>query len=161
MGSYPTRSRRRANGEGSIYQDRGRWRGAATWTGPDGKRRRRVVSGTTQAEVRGKLAELTAQVDKGMAPAGRRTVAEYLPAWLEASRQRIRPATWYKAEQVTRVHLIPAIGRVDLAKLTPGDVERLTADLVASGRSARTAQVARGVLRPKPRETGYGAFIDA
>jgi hypothetical protein len=52
MASYPTHSRRRANGGGSIYQDRGRWRGAVAWTDRDGIRQRRTVSGRTQAEVR-------------------------------------------------------------------------------------------------------------
>lgn len=51
MASYPTRSRRRANGEGSIYAYRGRYRGALTWTDSEGIRQRCTVYGKTQAEV--------------------------------------------------------------------------------------------------------------
>lgn len=147
MAGYPTRSRRRANGEGSIYEYRGRWRGAVTWTDTAGIRQRRTIAGKTQAEVRRALAELTAQLDHGLAPPAPQTVADFLAGWLEASRQRVRPSSWYRAEQAVRLHLAPAIGRLPLAKLSPSDVERVTAGLIASGRSPRTAQIARSTLR--------------
>ena len=46
-----------------------------------------------------------------------------------------------------RGYIIPALGTVPLSKLTPAHVERMTADLVASGRSPRTASHARVTLR--------------
>lgn len=55
MATYPTsRTRRRHSaGEGSVYEIAdGRWRGAVTWTEPDGLRHRRIVSGRTSAEAR-------------------------------------------------------------------------------------------------------------
>jgi hypothetical protein len=39
------------------------------------------------------------------------------------------------------------LGRLELGKLTPTDVERLTADLMGSGRWPRTAALTRVVLR--------------
>ncbi len=141
------RNRRRANGEGSIYLDRGRWRGAVAWTDRDGLRQRRVLSAPTQAEVRRQVAELRAQLDHGLPPAKPETVAEFLAGWLGPARQRIRPATWYRTEQAVRNHLLPALGRLPLAKLAPADVERTTAAMVASGLSPRTAQMARAILR--------------
>jgi integrase len=142
-----TVTRRRANGEGSIYPYRGRWRGAVAWIDGAGTQHRRQVSGKTQADVRAALDALRVSLDRGLAPAAPQTVGEFLTRWLEASRQRVRPATWRRAEEAVRVHLTPYLGRTPLGRLTPADVERTTAGLIESGRSPRTAQIARVTLR--------------
>ena len=147
MGQSTVKIRRRANGEGSIYQYRGRWRGAVTWTDPDGTQHRRVISAKTQTEVRRRVAQLVTDLDRGIAPPARETVGDFLADWLVASRQRIRHSTWRGYEQIVRVHLTPALGRYELGRLAPADVERLTAKIIASGRAPRTAQLARVVLR--------------
>lgn len=148
MASYP-QARRRANREGTIYHvpSENRWRAALTWTDAEGKRHRRVVSGKTQAEVRRRLGELRADLDHGLAPVKTDTLAVYLTEWLEREKQRVRPATWRGREMHVRGYLVPALGSVSLSKLTPAHVERMTADLVASGRSPRTASHARVTLR--------------
>ena len=151
MASYPTRRnrRRRSAGEGSVYQGAdGRWRGAMTWTEPDGTRHRRVVRGLTAEAVRTRLDELRAKLRTGsLEPAGAGTVGEFLGGWVERERQRIRPSTWRQREQYVRSYLIPALGRRPLNKLTPADVEHMTAGLIESGRSPRTASHARIILR--------------
>ena len=147
MAQSSGKARRRANGEGSIYQYRGGWRAALVYTDPDGTRRRRTVSGKTQADVRRTLSALRADLDRGLTPPERTTVAEFLAGWLEASRQRIRHSTWRGYESCCRVYIVPAFGRMELGKLAPADVERLTARMIASGLSARTAALTRVVLR--------------
>jgi hypothetical protein len=62
------------------------------WTDRDGIRQRRTVSGKTQAEVGRQVAQLRAQLDHGLPPPKAPTVSDYLAVWLEASRQRLRPA---------------------------------------------------------------------
>ena len=149
MASYPKPSRRRANREGTIYHlpAENRWRAALTWTDDDGKRHRRIVSGKTQAEARRKLGALRADLERGLAPVQTGTLAAFLAGWLQRERQRIRPATWRgRAHHVSR-YLLPALGPVALDKLTPAHVERMTADLVASGLAPRTAAHARVTLR--------------
>ena len=61
------RERRRSPGEGSVYRVDGsrRWKGAVTWTEPDGTRRRRVVSGHTQAEARAAVDALRRELHLG------------------------------------------------------------------------------------------------
>jgi len=50
----------------------------------------------------------------------RLTVAEYLNRWLyEVAKQRTRPMTWRGYEHLVRLHILPTLGRVRLAKLTP------------------------------------------
>ncbi len=155
--------RRRSPGEGSVYEAAdGRWRGAATWTDPDGTRRRRVVSGGTSADARDKLDRLRDRLRLGtLGTADRRlTVAEYLGGWLERYRSRVRPATWRGTEQYVRVYLIPALGARQLDRLTAADVERALASFLRDGRpgapddprlprpiSPMTARHIRSVLR--------------
>ncbi len=141
------KARRRANGEGSIYPYRGGWRGAVTWTDPDGTRHRKVVSAKLKDDVRRRVSAIVADLDRGLTPPARTMVAEFLVSWLDASRQRIRPSTWRGYETNVRVYLTPALGRVELGRLTPADVEKMTADLIASGRAPRTAAMARTILR--------------
>jgi integrase len=127
MASYPTpRRRRRSAGEGSIYQAvGGRWRGAISWTEPDGSRHRRLVSGRTSAEARKRLDDLRAKLRLGvLAPTSTGTVAEYLTSWLERDRQRVRPSSWRSRELHVRAYLIPALGRLSLVRLSAADVER-------------------------------------
>ncbi len=139
---------RRANGEGSIYETAdGRLRGAIAWTDAQGKRRRKLVSGRTRAEVRRALRKVRSEIDQGRGPAPTGTVADFLDAWLVASRQRIRAATHRQYEQAVRLYLKPALGRLQLGKMTPSDIEAMTAAMVDRGLSARSAALARTVLR--------------
>jgi integrase len=150
MASYPARRsrRHRSAGEGSVYESADGWRGAITWTGADGTRHRRTVRGKSSADARAKLDALRDQLRTGgLEHAQTGTVGVYLPAWLEREKQRIRPSTWRQREQYVRCYLIPALGKRPLVKLTPADVERMTAGLIASGKAPRTAAHARVILR--------------
>jgi integrase len=140
-------ARRRANGEGSIYQYRGRWRAALTTIAPDGTRQRRVVSAPTQAAARQALERARGEAQLGLAAPNRGTVAEFLAGWLEASRHRVRPSTLRAYQQAVRLYITPALGNIRLDALAPTDVERMTARVIESGRSPRTAFTARSVLR--------------
>ena len=148
MASYPP-PRRRANREGTIYHvpSENRWRAALTWTDEAGQRHRRTVSGKTQAGVRQRLGQLRSDLDRGLAPVRTDTVAGYMVDWLEREKQRIRPSTWRGREMHVRGYIVPALGKVPLSKLTPAHIERMTAELVASGLSPRTASHARVTLR--------------
>lgn len=142
-------SRKRANREGSIYrvEAESRWRGALTWTDAAGKQHRRVVSGKTQAAVRKRLGELRTDLDRGMAPVRTDSLAAFLEGWLERERQRVRASTWRGRDHHVRAYLVPALGPIPLADLTPAHVERMTADLIDRGLAARTASHARVTLR--------------
>jgi integrase len=64
-----------------------------------------------------------------------------------------RTSTWASYEAVTTLCLIPALGRVPLAKLQPEHVSRMLRDVAASAqRPARPGKdKGRGVTPPKPR----------
>lgn len=139
---------RRANGEGSLYEDtaRGRWRGFVSWTDQDGKLRRRSWSGT-KAHVKREMAKAQRELAEGRLPASRRTLADYLEGWLKAERARVRPATWKYRDGHVRLYIVPALGSRTLAELQPRDVEKMTADMVERGLSPTTAAGCRTTLR--------------
>ena len=64
-----------------------------------------------------------------------------------ARKPRLRPKSFVSYKQLTEQHLVPTIGKIELAKLTPQDVQELLNEIVKKGLSARTAQYVRAVLR--------------
>lgn len=130
-----------------MYQTAdGRWRGAVTWTEADGSRGRRTVSGRTSAEARSKLDELRVKLRVGaLAPSGSGSLADYLADWIERDRQRVRPSTWRSREMHVRRYLIPALGRLQVERVSSGDVERALDSFLATGASISAAPRRRPV----------------
>jgi integrase len=141
---------RRGPGEGSIYERAdGRWTAVVHLGYARGRRQRKHVYGKTRAEVASKLRALQTSVDQGLAPPpDRLTFDQFLTTWLtESVRPSVRPSTFRSYEGIVRVHVRPAIGRVPLNRLTPGDVQRLLNERLASGLSPRSVAMIRAVLR--------------
>ncbi len=163
----PTKVRRRSAGEGSVYATARGWRGAVTWTDPDGTRHRRFVSGRTSDEARGKLDKIRNDLRLGLvAPSGSVTVGDYLGGWIERHRTRVRPSSWLTAESYVRVYLIPALGRRPLARLTAADVETALAAFLRDGRPVqagdkRSRRPVSGVTARHVRATLRRALSDA
>jgi integrase len=133
--------RRRSPGEGTVYPFRSGYRGAISWTEPDGRRHRRTVSGRTVEETRGKLDELRRDLRLGiLAPSADLTVGDFLSSWIERDRTRVRASTWRSRDMHVRVYLVPALGRLALARLTAADVERALSRFLAEGWPDRPAK---------------------
>ncbi|MBA2265533.1 MAG: site-specific integrase [Chloroflexi bacterium] len=78
----------------------------------------------------------------------RETVAAYLHRWLAASAaQRVRPRTLSGYRLIADKHLIPAIGRVPVAKLTPAQVQAMLNAQAATGAKPQTVRNVHAVLR--------------
>lgn len=140
---------RRGRGEGGITKrSDGRWMAQADLGWRDGKRRRKTIYGRTKREVQDKLRETLQRFEDGLPPLPEKeTVRGYLGRWLQAKRGQLRPRTYTSYEQVVRLHLLPGLGHVRLAKLSPQDVAawfRVHAD---EGAGPRSIQYARTVLR--------------
>ncbi|HSH81366.1 MAG TPA: site-specific integrase, partial [Herpetosiphonaceae bacterium] len=128
-------SRKRGAGEGTIvfHTTKQLWYiqvslGYAESTRTPGKvtRRRKTVYGKTRKEVAEKLKVLLRDQQQGMLIAtGKQTVSDYLGRWLEQKKAAVRARTWQSYESVIRMHIVPAIGRVQLAKLTARHIEQL------------------------------------
>jgi integrase len=122
-----TKTKRRANGEGTIAQTRYGYRGCVSFTDPrTGKLIRKFVRGKSRPEVVDRMHELkgNAQKKQVLSSGGKLTVEQWLPMWLETY---IKPckaySTWRGYEQHIRARLIPALGRIRLDRLTGMDVQ--------------------------------------
>jgi integrase len=122
--------RRRANGEGSIYQraSDNRWVGSAYVYTASGQRKRRPVYGVSFDEVREKLDKLKGNSANGVLVPDRSTsLREYLEYWLREIAAHKRATTVRGYESAVRLHIIPVLGTKRLDKLTGADVRRLIA----------------------------------
>ena len=154
------RTKRRGNGEGSIYQRAdGRW--CATLTlgyNAVGKRNRRVVYGDTKKEVQDKLTRLQSKkLDGSLCDSGKLTVADFLARWLEsAARPTLRATTFANYTRAVNKHITPLIGGIPLGKLTPASVQGLYAQI----ESGNTKSLAHKVLhRAFKQATKWGMVV--
>jgi integrase len=144
----PKRHRRgrRGNNEGTIVQRTdGRWAGAVT-VGPG---KRRWFYGKTREEVARRLTQALKAAQDGIPiPGESETVERFLTRWLaESVTNRVRPSTFISYASLVRLHLIPEVGKVRLARLTPSQVQSLLNKKLASGLSPRRVEYVRSVLR--------------
>jgi integrase len=141
---------RRGNNEGSVYKtDDGRWRASIDLGYHNGKRVRKLLSGQTRAEVAEKLTAALRSHQQGFNIAPERlTVEAWMMRWLEAHRPPVvRPKTYAAYETLTRCHLIPGLGKTQLAKLQPQDVREFMREKTDAGFSAKTVRHLRATLR--------------
>src|SRR5439155_7300456 len=73
-------------------------------------------------------------------PTGRQSVEQYLRKWLVMAQPRLRPRTWTRYEELIRLHAVPSLGHLQLARLSPQHLESLYADRLAHGSSPATVQ---------------------
>ncbi len=127
---------KRGNNEGSITKRAdGLWEARITLEG--GKRKSFYAK--TRKEAARKLAEVIRDRDKGLPiVTDRQTVEQYFTSWLEVMRAKIRPRTWKRYEQYVRVHLLPMLGGVVLAKLNAQQLQSLYAARLKAGSSQTT-----------------------
>jgi integrase len=142
-------NRKRGHGEGSIYQRAdGRWCATISLAGTK-SRRRKSFYGATRQKVANKLTKALNDRQQGLTLAGnRQTVEQFMTSWLEDSvRTAVRPRTFESYELLSRVHIVPALGRVTLQQLEPQHVQALMAAKLKSGLSPQTVRHIRTVLR--------------
>ncbi|MFJ2649658.1 tyrosine-type recombinase/integrase [Streptomyces sp. NPDC087420] len=121
----PASRRVRANGDGTVYKRKdSRWEAAGYVLAPGNTRKRIRVYGTTRKEALAKLTEKIAASNRGLPiPSAQGSVAAYLTYWLDAvAVHQLRENTHARYTAVTRLYLIPGLGRKKLAKLTAKDV---------------------------------------
>jgi integrase len=141
-----SQQKRRGAGMGTIRQRvDGRWEGR--YLDPD-KGKLAGVYAPTRKEAEAKLADRLGKVKAGIVvPSERLTVGAYLSRWVTEAAPGLRLTTAKRYGELVSLHLIPALGRVKLARLQPADVERMLVDLQTQGLSPRTASHCRAVLR--------------
>ena len=131
------KQKRRGHGEGTVYQRKdGRW--VAEITLEDGKRK--VLYGKTQKEVIEKLQQVRYEQKQGRLATGpRQKLRDYLEQWLEeVHKPTIRLTTYARYRSALNRHIIPALGHIQIQKLTPQQVQAFYTRKLQEGLSAKT-----------------------
>src|SRR5215208_2171638 len=138
------KTKQSGNGTGTVYPRRNKEGKITGYRGSyftaDG--RRRYLSAKTKTEARRALRQAMADADRGLIfDADSLKVGEYLDRWLADSvSDTVKATTFERYEQITRLHLKPALGRVRLKALTPAHVRGLYREKLGAGSSARTVR---------------------
>lgn len=75
------------------------------------------------------------------------TVGEWLDIWLnEYKKPNLRPTTWESYEELIRIHIKPAIGRMPLRELRPEHLQKLYNDKLKEGKSPRTVRYVHSLI---------------
>jgi len=90
----------------------------------------------TEREAEAKLTQLLRELDTGAyVEPTRETVGEFLSRWLrDYAKTNVSPRTYEGYEHIIVRHLVPALGGIQLAKLTPARLQRYYSDKLESGR---------------------------
>jgi integrase len=106
---------------------------------PTGQRRRKYVYGRTKQEVLEKLNRLRARSLEGsLGDPGRLTLGQFLTRWLEdVAEQNLRRSTSDLYSRAARNHILPRLGGIRLASLTPAHIQNLMAEMNRCGAGIR------------------------
>jgi integrase len=120
-----------------------------------GKRRKTSKSGfPTKKAAERWLANLVTSLDQGtFVEASKQTLAQFLTEWLPTAETRgLRPSTRANYRYLIK-HIVPRLGGVRLQRLTPGQLNAMYAELLATGRcdgkgglSAKTVREVHSLL---------------
>lgn len=139
----------RGKGEGGFKKNErtGLWESRLELPSYDGKRRRLVKRGKDKRALleyhNAKLAELR---EHGDLPSSSPTLEAYLNKWLAEKAQHVSPNTMTNYRSQVKRHIIPALGKKKLDRLTATDVKALHAAVRGQGGNSTYALNAHRVL---------------
>ncbi len=137
--------KRRAHGEGGLVRRKdGRW--AGSFYSVEGKRV--YVYGSTQQEALEKLRKAQSEQEQGVLATGPKLkLGVYLEQWLEdVKKPELRVSSYVKYKKLIVGYIIPALGNLQLQKLTPQHVQSFYTKKLKEGLSAKTVHSIHGVL---------------
>ncbi len=141
---------KRGQNEGSITKRKdGRWVARLTVGYEGGKQKRKCIYGRTREEVAAKLARvIQAKADGLPVTNDRITFGQFLDKWLEDSvKSSVREATYYRYTREVRLHIEPTLGKIKLARLSPGDIQALMNGKLKEGLSPASVRHMHAVIR--------------
>jgi integrase len=120
---------KRGRGEGSIGRFGKRWRVRVSVRGEDGRRKQLALYAKTRSEAVALLLSTARQRAQQERPGGHigETVEAYMRRWLDYTSKTTRPGTHANYAGWTGRYIIPVIGKVRLADLTPEHADKVTA----------------------------------
>ena len=147
----PRKSTRNAQGGGTIRQRaNGLWEARYT-VGRDpgtGKQIQRSIYGSTQKEVRQKLAQITASIDKGTYQTPNKiTVSAWMDEWLTTfCENKVKPLTLQSYRASIKNHITPAIGAMEVQAVKGAHIQRLYNSMTRAGLSGKTVKNTSAIM---------------
>lgn len=132
----------RGKGEGSVFKDsRGLWNGIIELPPRDGKRRRKTVRRKNKADVILALRTMQRELEeRGDLPTADMSVAQWCAYWYsQIVLKEVRPKTASSYKSAIDRHIVPEIGSVRLARITPTAVRRVTDRMISAGAKPSSA----------------------
>lgn len=151
------RSGRRSNGAGSVtVRKDGRYSASIMIEG-----KRHEFTTKTAAEGWARIDVVRRDADQAKAAMSpRQTVKQFLTFWLaEVVKPRVSEPSYVAYEQRVRLYLVPALGSIQLARLTPQHVLKMQNDLLRSGKSASHVRYVRLILKMALRQADDWGLI--
>ena len=126
---------------------------------PNGTKTKYIYS-KTRKDAAAKLAKAIADRDSGLVfDCGSTTVEDYLIKWLDLVEETVRVRTWERSEEIVRLHLVPALGKTRLDRLSALQPQTLYRSKLDSGLSARTVRMIHTTLRKAMRQAVKWSLI--
>ncbi|HET8845651.1 MAG TPA: site-specific integrase, partial [Ktedonobacteraceae bacterium] len=150
MPNQPQQPKRKKStyGGGSVYQRKSDGRFVAKYLHPDtGKPVLRYTD--TQKEAEKELENIKFEIRQGTLATGpNQKVKDYMQQWLEEiHRPQINANTYSKHRSIVYHHIIPALGHLELKKLTPQQVQKFYTDAEKVGLKKSSVRDIHKVLR--------------
>lgn len=139
------RQKRRGKGEGSVFPRKdGRW--TAQLTLEDGTQKQ--VHRKTRQEAHKALQQMLREQEQGMLATGsQQTMKQFMEYWLEeVHRPTIRTSSYANYRGILDKHILPALGHIQVQKLTVQHVQKFYASKLKEGLSPKTIKVYHAVL---------------
>jgi len=138
LGDEKMKTRSRAAGEGTIYQNikRNRWEGQFSYIDPyTGKTKRKLITGKGQKEVAQKGKAFLKSLEDGLLPdSNKLTVWGWIDRWLtDYIKPTVRIKSYEKYESCLRSYIKPTIGEVIVTKLKAPDIQRVFNEMLITG----------------------------
>jgi integrase len=110
--------------------------------------KRKTIYSKKREEVAEKLADALSDRNKGLIfDDEKTTVEEYITRWLEDSAKgNLAPRTYSNYHLQVRRHIIPALGRKKLSKLSPANIQALYAAKLRDGLAPSSVRYIHAVL---------------
>ncbi len=133
-----TKRRRSIRGSGSVYQRKSDGRYAASFIVEETGKRKYLyadIDDNTEQNAYKKLQEALFQQKQGKLATGpRQTVKQFLERWFEdVHKFEVRETTYPSQVSILNIRILPAIGHIQLQKLTAQHVQNLYAGLAKRG----------------------------
>jgi len=136
-------AKKRGNNEGSIYKrNNGTWRAMVTLQG-----RRLTYTAKTKRGGQNWIRGMLDEIDNGLTyDSTQVSVERFMEDWLVSIEPSIRYNTFKQYSQITRQHILPTLGKIQLRDLKPERIQQLYNQMVKKEYGLRTVQLVHSVI---------------